>query len=212
MNEANSQESAKQLLQSGLEQLDLDVEKCPSIMHFLALLQRWNNTYKMTAITDWHNMVVQHALDSAAVIPYVEGVHIIDVGTGGGLPGIMLALFKPESSITLIDAVAKKTRFLNHVKRSLALQNIHIVHDRVENFIPDKKFDVVISRAFAEVNRFLSLTQHLGDHHSRFMAMKGPKEEPLVVDSEFNLVSTLNIEVPFLDAQRKLYQYMKKSQ
>jgi len=212
MNEANSQETAEQLLHSGLQKLDLNTEMCQPIIRFLALLRQWNNTYNMTAITEWHDMVVQHALDSAAVLSHVEGIHMIDVGTGGGLPGIVLALFNPESSVTLLDAVAKKTRFLNHVKRSLGLKNVHIVHHRVENFIPDKKFDVVISRAFAEVNRFLSLTKHLGDNHSRFMAMKGPKNEPLASDSGFNLVSTLNIEVPYLAAERRLYQYMKKTQ
>ncbi|KAA3651851.1 MAG: 16S rRNA (guanine(527)-N(7))-methyltransferase RsmG [Proteobacteria bacterium] len=212
MNEAKSKETAEQLLHSGLQQLDLDVAMCQPIMQFLSLLQHWNKTYNMTTITRWPDMVVQHALDSAAVVPHVQGVNMVDVGTGGGLPGIILALFNPESSVTLIDAVAKKTRFLNHVKRNLALHNVDIVHHRVENFIPDKKFDVVISRAFAEVNRFLTLTQHLGDHHSRFLAMKGPKNEPLAGNSGFNLVSELDIEVPHLTAQRKLYQYMKKTQ
>jgi 16S rRNA (guanine527-N7)-methyltransferase len=211
MNEVKSQETAKQKLQSGLQMLNLDSTMSEPIMDFLALLRRWNETYNMTAITEWHDMVIQHALDSAAVVSHVEGQYIVDVGTGGGLPGIILALFRPKSHVTLIDAVAKKTRFLNHVKRHLHLENIEVIHDRVENFIPDKKFDVVISRAFAEVNRFLSLTKELGDQHSRFMAMKGPKMEALSEDSDFNLVLELNLEVPFLTAQRKLYQYMKKT-
>lgn len=211
MNEVKSKETAEQMLISGLQQLDLEVAMVAPIMEFLALLRQWNKTYNITAITDWPDMAVHHALDSAAVVPHVKGMHIVDVGTGGGLPGIILALFKPQAEITLIDTVAKKTRFLRQVKRQLQLKNIEVIHNRVENFIPDKKFDVVISRAFAEVNRFLSLTGHLGDRHSRFMAMKGPKKEALAEDSDFNLVSELNIAVPFLDAQRILYQYMKKT-
>jgi len=210
MNEAKSQQTAEQKLQSGLQKLGFETSMSEPIMEFLRLLRQWNETYNMTAITEWHDMVVQHALDSAAVVPHVKGLSIIDVGTGGGLPGIILALLKPESNVTLIDAVAKKTRFLRHVKRHLQLDNIEVIHNRVENFIPDKKFDVVISRAFAEVNYYLSLTTELGDQHSRFIAMKGPREEPLADDSAFTRVSALDLEVPFLNAQRKLYQYMKK--
>ncbi len=211
MNEAKSKETAEQRLNTGLQKLGLDMAKSRPVMDYLQLLRQWNKTYNLTAITDWHDMVVQHALDSAAVVRHVKGKLIIDVGTGGGLPGIILALFKPQSSVTLIDTVAKKTRFLKHVKRQLSLDNIEVIHDRVENFIPDKKFDVVISRAFAEVNRFLSLTASLGDRHSRFMAMKGPKQEPLNDDSDFNQVSELILDVPYLSAQRTLYQYMKKT-
>ena len=211
MNEAKSQQTAEQTLQSGLQKLALDTAMAEPIMEFLRLLRQWNDTYNMTAITGWHDMVVQHALDSAAVVEHVKGQHIIDVGTGGGLPGIVLALYKPQARVTLIDAVAKKTRFLKHVKRYLQLDNVDIVHDRVENFIPDKKFDVVISRAFAEVNRFLTLTAELGDRHSLFKAMKCPTDAPLAHDTAFNLVLELSLDVPFLDAQRKLYQYMKKT-
>ncbi len=211
MNEAKSQQTAEQTLQTGLQKLHLDTRMGAPIMEFLCLLRQWNQTYNLTAITQWHDMVVQHALDSAAVIPHVKGERIIDVGTGGGLPGIILALYKPHASVTLIDAVAKKTRFLKHVKRQLKLDNIVVVHDRVENFIPDKKFDVVISRAFAEVNLFLSLTGALGDRHTRFMAMKGPKVDTLAEQSDYNLVSELTLDVPFLKAQRMLYQYMKKT-
>lgn len=211
MNEAKSQQTAEQTLHSGLRKLDLDTCMTKPVMTYLQLLRRWNETYNMTAITNWHDMVVQHALDSAAVIPYVKGSRIVDAGTGGGLPGIILAIFKPQASVSLIDSVAKKTRFLNHVKRQLQLENVQVIHDRVENYIPDKKFDVVISRAFAEVNLFLELTGQLGDQHTRFMAMKGPKVEHLAEDSAFNLVSELAIEVPYLKAQRTLYQYMKKT-
>lgn len=211
MNEVKSKETAEEQLQTGLRQLGLDGGKLEPIMEFLSLLRQWNGTYNMTAITEWTDMVVQHGLDSAAMVPHIEGQSIIDVGTGGGLPGVILAIFKPDASIFLLDSVAKKTRFLNHVKRCLKLDNLTVINQRVENYIPDKKFDVVISRAFAEVNHFLSITAHLGDQHSRFMAMKGPKEEPLTDDSAFNRVSMLTIEVPFLTAERKLYQYMKKS-
>jgi|SRR5690554_3377151 len=210
MNEVKSLQSAELSLEKGLKDLALPVSVATPLLHYLELLQQWNKTYNLTAIDDLQDMVVQHILDSAVVLPYIDGKRLIDVGSGGGLPGLVLALLRPDLSVTLLDAVAKKTRFLNHVKRRLNLVNVSVIHSRVENYVPVEKFDVVISRAFAEINRFLNWTEHLGHGGTRFLAMKGPKEEPLAPSSHFKLKAEHRLNVPQLKAQRRLYEYQLK--
>ncbi len=210
MNEVKSLQSAELSLEKGLKDLSLPMSMTEPLLHYLDLLQQWNKTYNLTAIDDLEDMVVQHILDSAVVLPYIDGKRLIDVGSGGGLPGLVLALLRPELSVTLLDAVAKKTRFLNHVKRRLNLPHVTVIHSRVENYVPVEKFDVVISRAFAEVNRFLNWTEHLGHEDTRFLAMKGPKEEPLAATSHFVLKAKYSLNVPQLKAQRRLYEYQLK--
>ncbi len=208
MNEINLIKLQTNKLISGMQQLDMATENVPVIMAYLQLLQKWNKTYNLTAIDQIDQMVTHHALDALAVIPHIEGKRVIDVGTGAGIPGFLIAIMSPEKQVVLLDAVGKKARFMRQVKRELCLQNTEIVHSRVENYFPDKKFDVVISRAFSELNEFLSLTAHLGYDDCQFLAMKGPKVEQLDSQLAFKQTACWDIAVPFLSVARKLYQFI----
>lgn len=213
MNETNSIKLQQNALLPGLQELGVPDSCADAIWRYLLLLEKWNKAYNLTAIRALNDMVVHHALDGLSVHQFIKksDQSLIDVGTGGGIPGVLLAIVFPELSVTLLDAVGKKTRFLRQVKRELDLDNITVVHDRVENYSPDDFFDVVISRAFSEVNQFLQWTQHLGNDQTRFLAMKGPRDEPLTEGSAFKLIDEDDLYVPYLKEERKLYQYQKTS-
>jgi 16S rRNA (guanine527-N7)-methyltransferase len=209
MNEAKLIKLQTNKLISGMEQLGLSGERAPQIMAYLQMLQKWNKTYNLTAIDQLDEMVTHHALDALAVLPYFTGERVIDVGTGGGIPGMIIAIMHPEKKVSLLDAVGKKARFMRQVKRSLSLEGVEVIHQRVEKYIPDEKFDVVTSRAFAALSQFLRLTAHLGKPDADYLAMKGPRDEPLDEDLPFIRTAVRDIEVPFLTGQRKLYQFKK---
>ncbi|MDI1352455.1 MAG: 16S rRNA (guanine(527)-N(7))-methyltransferase RsmG, partial [bacterium] len=140
---------------------------------YLLLLNKWNVAYNLTAVRDLPSMVNKHVLDSLAILSWIKGDTILDVGTGAGLPGIPLAIARPEIHFTLLDSNGKKTRFLNEVKRQLNLKNLEIVQSRVENYQPTQGFDTVISRAFSSLEQMLHWTQHLIANKGRWLAMKG---------------------------------------
>lgn len=214
MNETNLVKLQENLLVPGLQKLAVDLSHQTQLMQYLLLLRKWNKTYNLTAIKSLEDMVVHHALDGLSVEKFIGSAdrRLIDVGTGGGIPGVLLAIVRPDLEVTLLDAVGKKARFLRQVKRELALDNVAVVNDRVENYSPESFFDVVISRAFSEVNQFLSWTQHLGNENTRFLAMKGPRDEPLQEGLGFELIQGDALEVPFLKETRKLYQYRKQNE
>jgi 16S rRNA (guanine527-N7)-methyltransferase len=166
------------VLTQGLKQLQIDVEK-QSLLNYLDLLAKWNNTYNLTAITSKKEMVTKHLLDSLAIIPYLKGPRIIDVGSGAGLPGIPIAMAKSEYRVFLLDSNGKKIRFLQHIVRQLKLDNVEIVQSRAENYHPSTGFDTVVTRAFSNINQMITWTQHLILAKGRWLAMKGrmPKEE-----------------------------------
>lgn len=212
MNETAEFKLPQQQLLAGMEKLSIDSRLARPIMQYLQLLQKWNQAYNLTAIKDISSMVVHHALDALTVCSFIDPQDnkLIDVGTGGGVPGVLLALVYPDLQVSLLDAVGKKARFLRQVKRQLSLSNVTVIHDRVEKYSPHCPFDVIISRAFAEVNLFLSISKHLGDKNSRFLAMKGKKHEPLKQTSSFVQIQQHDLQVPFLEEQRTLYQFRIK--
>lgn len=211
MNETNLEKLQQNTLIPGLIEMGVDASFAKPVWQYLNLLLKWNKAYNLTAIRDLEGMVVQHALDGLSVHSYISDsdCRLIDVGTGGGIPGVLLAIVRPDLEVCLLDAVGKKARFLRQVKREMCLENVTVVHDRVENYSPSEKFDVVISRAFSEVNQFLKWTAHLGNECSRFLAMKGPRNEPLEAESIFLMIQEDDLKVPFLNEHRKLYQYKK---
>ncbi|USQ13892.1 16S rRNA (guanine(527)-N(7))-methyltransferase RsmG [Legionella lytica] len=162
----------KHLLEQGLKQFSLEAISTP-LLDYLFLLKKWNLAYNLTAVRDLESMVNKHLLDSLAIVPWVQGEHIIDVGTGPGLPGIPLAIAHPEKSFVLLDSNGKKTRFLNEVKRQLDLKNLEIVQIRVENYHPAQGFDTVISRAFSSLAQMIHWTKHLVAKDGIWLAMKG---------------------------------------
>lgn len=166
----------KLLLEQGLKQFKCEAYLDP-LFDYLLLLNKWNSAYNLTAVRDMESMVSKHLLDSLAIVPWVSGQRILDVGTGAGLPGIPLAICMPQQEFTLLDSNGKKTRFLNEVKRQLNLKNLQVVQIRAENFHPDQCFDTVISRAFSTLEQMLFWTKHLVTKDGIWLAMKGRHPE-----------------------------------
>jgi len=200
--------SLEEKLAGGLEKmgLDLDVATQSRLLNYVALMQKWNKVYNLTAVREPEKMVTQHLLDSLAVLPYIVGRRVIDVGTGPGLPGIPLALANPALEVTLLDSSHKKTSFLRQACLELGLDNTTVVCDRVEAWRPEVKYDVVISRAFSDLAEFASLALHLCGDKGRMLAMKGiyPHEELTRLPATVALLGVEPLKVPGLDAERHL--------
>ena len=194
------------VLASGIGEmgLEVDAEAQTKLLVFLELLQKWNKVYNLTAIRDPLEMVTLHLLDSLSVLPYIKMSNLLDVGSGGGLPGIVLAIVKPQLLVTTIDTVQKKAIFMRQVKAELGLSNLTVVHNRVENFKTDPKFEAIISRAFSDLSLFTSLTSHLIAEKGVWLAMKGlvPTAEITILNKKPDEIIALKIAG--LDAQRHL--------
>jgi 16S rRNA (guanine527-N7)-methyltransferase len=206
-----------ELLDEGLEQLRLDLAKSQrqKLIDYVALLGKWNAVYNLTAIRDPRQMVIQHILDSLAIIPAISRrgpSTALDVGSGGGLPGIVMAIALPDWQITLNDIVHKKTAFQSQAKLQLNLPNLSVVTGRVEHLQPSVevpgKFDVIVSRAFAELSDFVTLARHLVADNGRIWAMKGvrPDAEIERLPSDARVVSIDRLQVPMLEAERHLIE------
>ncbi len=169
----------RSILTEGAEQMDIRVssEQTDALLDYLELLNKWNKTYNLTAVKDPVNMVSRHLLDSLSILHYIDGLQILDVGSGPGLPGIPLAILKPESTFTLLDSNGKKKRFMDHAIRSLQLPNVIVKQERVEAWHTDNLFDNIISRAFSALIDMVSLTEHLLKENGVWVAMKGQYRE-----------------------------------
>ncbi|MEI6192152.1 MAG: 16S rRNA (guanine(527)-N(7))-methyltransferase RsmG [Nitrosomonadaceae bacterium] len=179
------------------------------LLQYLTLIEKWNQVYNLTAIRGPETMLTQHVLDSLAILPHIVGPRIADVGSGAGLPGIPLALARPDCCVTLLESNHKRAAFLQQVRIELDLKNIEIVVERVENFCPVKKFDTVISRAFSSLAVFVKLAGHLckkDNKNSRILAMKGayPQEDLTRASTQFIVDRILPITVPGLGAERHI--------
>lgn len=193
-------------LDQGLAALGLDLPAATRtrLLDYLALLQRWNATFNLTAVRDPEAMVTLHLLDSLAIAPYVTGSSLLDVGTGAGLPGIPLALIAPERRVSLLDTNGKKTRFLREVVRQLGLDNVQVLQQRVEN--AEGRYDCITARAFASLADMLRLGGHLLAPQGHWLAMKGrfPQEELEQLPDGFRVEAVHPLQVPGLDAERHL--------
>lgn len=185
--------------------LALDARATQQLLAYLQLLGKWNTAFNLTAIRDPEEMVTRHLLDSLAILPWVQGPRVLDVGSGAGLPGIPLAIARPDLAFTLLDANAKKTRFITQAVGELGLKNVEVVQNRAENYRPSATFDTLVSRAFASIADMLAATRHLCAPHGRFLAMKGvyPEEELAAVPAEM-AIETVALRVPGLAAARHL--------
>ncbi|MEW5904507.1 MAG: 16S rRNA (guanine(527)-N(7))-methyltransferase RsmG [Pseudomonadota bacterium] len=194
----------QEILESGAQQLGcpLSADQTQKLLEYLALMQKWNKTYNLTAIRTGPEMVVQHLLDSLAVLPYLWQGKWLDVGCGGGLPGVVLAIMRPDWQFTLLDSNSKKTGFVQQVAIQLGLQNLKVHTGRVEEYAVEPGFDGIISRAFTELKNFFQLTGHLLAQGGRWAAMKGKLEEPL--PQGYCIEDVVTLDVPMLDATRTL--------
>lgn len=194
------------LLRAGIERLGLplDDDIVRRLLDYQALLVRWNHTYNLTAIRDPQQMVVRHLLDSLAVLPYVQGPRLADLGTGAGLPGLPLAIAMPELQVSLVDANGKKVRFLREAIRALKLANAKAVQDRMENL--DGEFDCITSRALSSLADMLAAAGHLLAPDGIWLALKGqrPEAELAALPPGFALRAVHVLDIPGLDAERHL--------
>ncbi|MCE4543371.1 MULTISPECIES: 16S rRNA (guanine(527)-N(7))-methyltransferase RsmG [unclassified Caballeronia] len=204
-------------LEKGVDELELALTSAQTqkLLDYVALLGKWNGVYNLTAIRDPNQMVIQHILDSLAIVPMVAGRHprtVLDVGSGGGLPGIVLAIVLPELRVTLNDIVHKKTAFQSQAKVQLGLSNLSVVTGRVESLRPGvevpEKFDVIVSRAFAELSDFVTLSRHLVANDGRILAMKGVKPDAEIarLPAGATVLGIERLNVPMLDAERHLVE------
>jgi len=195
-------------LENGLVELDLDlsVSQVDALIEFVELLARWNRTYKLTAVTDRAAMVARHLLDSLSVMPVLAGHRIADVGSGAGLPGIPLAIARPDLEFLLLDSVGKKTRFMTHAVGRIGLDNVRIARSRAEDYAGEVGFDTVVSRAFASLADFTRLAGGLCAPGGRLVAMKGrlKQDELARLAPDWRIVETRPLAVPGTERARHL--------
>jgi len=186
--------------------ISLTDQQKQQLVGYVELLHKWNKAYNLTSVRDPQQMLVRHILDSVVVEPHLQGERFIDVGTGPGLPGIPLAIVRPQSHFTLLDSLGKRVRFLRQVQHELGLTNITPVQSRVEEFPAEPPFDGVISRAFASLEDMLNWCHHLPGPSGRFYALKGvrPDDEITALPAGFTVEKIEALHVPELDGERHL--------
>lgn len=191
-----------------LEQADiaLSSEQASKIIDYVLLLNKWNKAYNLTAVRDPWQMLVRHVMDCLVVLPYLNGQSVLDVGTGAGLPGILLAIARPDIRFTLLDSNHKKIRFVRQASIELGLSNIEEACTRIEQWVKNEYHDIVISRAYSDLEQFYQQTQHLIKKTGRLLAMKGqlqPAELHFLQNHPVNY-SIVTLHVPDLAGQRHL--------
>ncbi|MBN3561954.1 16S rRNA (guanine(527)-N(7))-methyltransferase RsmG [Aliamphritea spongicola] len=186
--------------------LQLSDQQYNALLQYHALLVKWNKTFNLTAVRSPEEMITRHLVDSLSVLPHITAERLIDVGSGPGLPGIPLAICRPDLPVTLLDSNIKKSRFQFQAKAELKLDNVEVVHERVEKFQPEILFDGIISRAFASLQDMLSWTEHLCAPEGVFLAMKGmyPVEEIEQLPDHIRLHESLELSVPGTEGERHL--------
>ena len=198
--------------------LTLSAAQQSQLLDYAALLIRWSRVYNLTAVREPEAVLRLHLADSLSALGPLRRktqgcpARVLDVGSGGGLPGVVLAITEPEWAVTCVDAVAKKTSFIRQVSAELGLPRLQAAHARVEDLAPSTGFDVVTSRAFASLADFVSLTRHLVNPGGCWMAMKGklPDDELAALPADIDVFHVEQLTVPGLDAQRCLVWMRKR--
>ena len=202
----NTRQALHHQLERGLDALGLTLPAgaIERLLDYQALLERWNGTYNLTAVRDPAEMVTRHLLDSLAILPFVDGARLADLGTGPGLPGIPLAIAAPGREVLLVDSNGKKVRFLREAIRSLKLEGVRALQSRVEEV--QGQFDCVTARAFASLPDMLAWGGHLLAPGGRWLAMKGkpPADEIAALPPGFEVQAVHALAVPGLEGERSL--------
>jgi 16S rRNA (guanine527-N7)-methyltransferase len=202
----------KAQLDEGCAALSIDLSEAQKqqLLDYVALLVKWNKVYNLTSVRDPAQMLSRHILDSLSVLPYLDAPTLLDVGTGGGLPGIPAAIVRSDCAVTLLDSNSKKTRFLQQVKAELGLHNVTVVHGRVEQ-VSLPKFAIITARAFATVDDIIKLAGQHCEQNGRLVLMKGvyPTEELQFDSKAFRLQDVVSLDVPECEGERHLVRLIK---
>ena len=202
-----------ELLVDGITQLGLRVtaSQLKQLVAYKDILLRWNKVYSLTAITNPRDLIIQHLLDGLSLVVHIPpDARVLDVGSGMGVPGVILAIVLSDVEITVLDANNKKSTFLQQVKIELGLSNLNVICKRVESYTPDKLFTVITSRAFADLALFIQLTEHLLAENGCYLAMKAERGLSEMKEISGFECSQIELKVPYLDAKRFLIE-MKRT-
>lgn len=197
-------------LRAGLERFGLDVGLTEPLMRYLGELEKWNATYNLSGIKFVDEMVTRHVFDSLAVLQalpaYAPGTRMLDAGSGAGIPGLILAIVRPDLNVTTLDSAGKKARFMRHVIRTMALPNAEVFEGRAEDHQPAAPYPLIISRAFASLADYIGVTEHLGGPDTRWLSMKAHVDtaEKAGLPAGFAIETTHRLLVPGLDEMRQL--------
>ncbi|MFC1237399.1 16S rRNA (guanine(527)-N(7))-methyltransferase RsmG [Vibrio sp. F74] len=182
------------------------------LVRYVEMLDKWNKAYNLTSVRDPMDMLVKHILDSIMVSPHLHGNRLIDVGTGPGLPGIPLAIMNPEKEFHLLDSLGKRIRFIKQVTHELDIKNVTTIQSRVEQFQPEDKFDIVLSRAFASMSDMVNWCHHLPKPETgQFLALKGQlsQDEIEQLPEWCNVIEVKALNIPELEGERHLVTLAK---
>lgn len=191
--------------------LTASAEQCAQLSQYLHLLAKWNRVYNLTAIRDPQQMLSEHLLDSLSLTPYVKGPRVLDVGTGGGLPGIPLAILLPNIEFILLDANAKKTRFVQQAVIELRLHNVEVICDRIEAYRPTAAVQQIVSRAFTSLAQFADSVRHVCDGTTELLAMKGKYPAQELAGLANSVAEVIALKIPTMDASRHLVRIVQKA-
>lgn len=188
--------------------LSLSAEAIERLLAYHGLLVKWNKAYNLTSVRDASEMIDRHLVDSLSMVHALTDGPLIDVGTGPGLPGMVIALIRPDLPVWLLDSNGKKTRFLNQVKMTLKVENVTVVQHRLESWQSERQFEQITSRAFATLSDMVSFSRHLLAPNGRFLAMKGqyPESELKLLPQDVNVIAVKSLTVPGTDGERHLVE------
>ena len=196
----------EKLLCDGAELMDIALTEfqIQQLLSYHSLISKWNKVYNLSAIRDPLESIKKHFLDSLSIISFIKDELLLDVGSGAGLPGIVIAIMKPKTKVFVIDSVGKKCRFMQTAKTELSLTNLTVINSRVEDFVPKETFQQITSRAFADTNETINKTQHLVSSDGRYLLMKGDN----INEDDINNINIKvhSLKVPFVSDNRSLLE------
>lgn len=184
--------------------LTLDATARERLVQYVVLLHKWNRAYNLTAVRDPNAMMTRHVIDSLTILPWVKGPRILDVGSGPGLPGMILAIVRPELQVSLLDSNGKKVRFQKQIVMELGLSNVTPLHERIEALSEDQQFDQITSRAFSSLNDFVSLSRHVLADGGEWLAMRGRVDTDDVLPDDIEQIGSHDLSVPGDPGERHL--------